>query len=73
VIALMSEGAKLQLTYERPRGAVWRLSVLGIEVPDVVARAVITSERVVGVGGYAVLRDAKPNLSIRRRVGGNHG
>jgi superfamily II DNA or RNA helicase len=50
VIDLMSEGARLNLAYDRRRQVVWHLSVVGVEVPDEIARVVIASEQVVAVG-----------------------
>ena len=50
VINRMREGARLYLHHDRSRGPVWRLSVIGLEVPDAVARAVIEHEGIVAAG-----------------------
>ena len=50
VINRMREGARLHLHHDRGRGPVWRLSVIGLEVPDEVARLVIQHEGIVAVG-----------------------
>jgi hypothetical protein len=47
---LSREGARLCLHYDHRRGPVWRLTVIGSEVPDGIARAVIQRPEVVGVG-----------------------
>jgi hypothetical protein len=50
VIARMHEGARLHLHHDRQRGPVWRLSVIGLEVPDAVARLVIQRDDVADCG-----------------------
>ena len=50
VIARMFEGARLCLCYDRRRGSTWRLSVIGTEVPDAVAREVIKHPEIIGCG-----------------------
>jgi hypothetical protein len=50
VINRMREGARLYLHHDRSRGPVWRLSVIGLEVPDAIARLVIEHEGIVAAG-----------------------
>ena len=50
VVARMFEGARLCLCYDRRRGSIWRLSVIGTEVLDAVAREVIKHPEIIGCG-----------------------
>ena len=49
VLSAMRNGATLHLEFW-PTGAKWRLSPSGRYLSDAIAKAVITNERVVGVG-----------------------
>lgn len=63
VVNRMYEGARLCLHYDRRRGPVWRLSVIGAEVPDETARLVIKHPDIVAVGD--ALFDGVPSQTYR--------
>jgi hypothetical protein len=50
VVSRMHEGARLHLHHDRQRGPVWRLSVIGVEVPDAIAQLVIQRSDIADCG-----------------------